>query len=98
MKYIPVDDRISTTTAAIVIGKSESWVRWALQDHLVPFGESVRCRQRNGKLSHRYSYYINKYRLAEYASLPVKEIERVNREVKAERRKKRQQALARKDA
>lgn len=98
MERIPMDERISVTTAAIVIGQSDNWVRWALQDRRVPFGVSVRSRQSNGKLGHRFSYYINKYRLAEYACVPVEEIERINREVKAERRQKRKQADERKDA
>ena len=42
MKYISKYDRISIYTAAVVIGKNVNWVRWALQDHLVPFGELVR--------------------------------------------------------
>ncbi len=94
MKYISKYDRISIYTAAVVIGKNVNWVRWALQDHLVPFGESVRSRQRNGKLSRRYSYYINKQRLAEYASVSVEEIERINREIKETQDRYRKRAKA----
>lgn len=97
MIYIPAEDRISVTTAAAVIGKSADWVRWAVQAHEVPFGNCV-SRPGNKWRVPRRSYYINKYRLAEYAGISVEEIERVNREIKAEQKQKRQEYLARREA
>ena len=96
MGYIPVEDRISVDTAAAVIGKSANWVRWAVQAHEVSFGNCV-SSPRNTRRCRRYSYYINKYRLAEFACVPVKEIERLNRKLKAERKQKRQEYIARKE-
>lgn len=57
--------KVPTVIAAKVIGKSEDFIRWGLQQGRLPFGSAVKT----GK--ERWSYHISPKLLADYSGMPL---------------------------
>jgi hypothetical protein len=53
---------MSVKECAELLGKSQQWVRIALQEGIVPFGYAV-------KMSSRWSYHISAARVYEYLGI-----------------------------
>ena len=59
-----MEKNIPVKKAALLMGKSEQFVRVSLQQKLVPFGYAVKRRS-------SYSYYINPVQFYTYMGMPI---------------------------
>lgn len=60
--------RVPTDVAAIILEKSQDFIRWGLRQNKFPFGVAVKTG------SKRWSYHISVKQLAEYTGIPAEEI------------------------
>ena len=66
--------KIPTTIAARVLGKSEDFIRFGLQQRAFDFGTAVKTGD------NRWSYHISPKLLAEYSGVPRMQIEKMAEE------------------
>ena len=66
--------KIPTAIAARVLGKSEDFIRFGLQQRAFDFGTAVKTRD------NRWSYHISPKLLAEYSGVPRMQIEKMAEE------------------
>ena len=57
--------KVPTVIAAKIIGKSEDFIRWGLQQGRLPFGSAVKTGRE------RWSYHISPKLLADYSGIPL---------------------------
>lgn len=74
---------VPTCVAAKLIGKSEDYIRWGLQQERLPIGRAVKSMRGN-----RWNYYISPALLSQFTGVTVMTIERMAAEHR-ERRKAR---------
>ena len=63
--------KVPTAIAARVLGKSEDFIRFGLQQQVFDFGRAVKTRE------NRWSYHISPKGLAEYSGFPLMRIEQM---------------------
>ena len=69
---------VPTYVAATLIGKSEDYIRWGLQQERLPIGRAVRSMRGS-----RWSYYISPVLLSEFTGIAVDVINRLAAEHRA---------------
>ena len=73
---------VPTYVAAQLIGKSEDFIRWGLQQGRLPIGNAVRSSK-----GLRWSYYISPKLLSNYTGVTVMTIERMSEEYRGRRKR-----------
>ena len=71
---------VPTCVAAKLIGKSEDYIRWGLQQERLPIGRAVKSMRGN-----RWNYYVSPQLLSEFTGVPVDTINRLAREYRERR-------------
>ena len=66
--------KVPTAVAARVLGKSEDFIRFGLQQQAFDFGSAVKTGE------NRWSYHISPKLLAEYSGVPRMQIEKMAEE------------------
>lgn len=72
---------VPTYVAAQIIGKSEDFIRWGLQQGRLPIGNAVRS-----SYGSRWSYYISPKLLSKYTGVDVEDINRMADEYRGRRK------------
>ena len=73
---------VPTCVAAKLIGKSEDYIRWGLQQERLPIGRAVKSMRGN-----RWNYYVSPQLLSEFTGVTVLTIERMSEEYRNRRKK-----------
>lgn len=76
---------VGIMTTAAVLDRGITFVRWGLQDGVLPFGVAVACRDARGRKLRRFMYRIDVKKLAEYSGWSVERILELNQEIKTKK-------------
>lgn len=80
---------VGIMTTAAVLDRGITFVRWGLQDGVLPFGVAVACRDARGRKLRRFMYRIDVKKLAEYSGWSIERILELNREIKTKKEEER---------